>query len=223
MKIVGQTPFSKKEFERFLNDNSGGLVLSFDGFNFPDKDFLEYKILKADKSVKSIRHEDLPKDFCEKACHLVDEFHQKTANENVEWMLYFDYTTGEIIYCWKGQKGNVMGDYENIHVHNRRIASVHNHPLEFYSFPSPDNFDILKNNHEDYEIIISNHAMWIVEFKGSIEEMSWKKFQQVIGRDMDESISIIQKKGNVKDINNITEEIIGNYLLNEIDKRNRWY
>lgn len=203
---------------RCLNDNRGGLVLSFDGFNIPDKDFLEYRLLKIDKSVKSIKSEDLPKDFCKKACKLVDEFHRKTIHEKIEWMLYFDYTTGEVIYCWSGQKGNVMGDYENIHVHNRRIASVHNHPLGFYSFPSPDNFDILKNNHEDYEIIISIHAMWIVEFKGSIDKSDWKKFQQVIGRDIDESISLIQERSNVKYIDNITEEIIGNYLLNEVDK-----
>lgn len=46
--------FSIKEFKRFLNDNRGGLVLSFDDIELPDKDWLEYRMLNADESVKSI-------------------------------------------------------------------------------------------------------------------------------------------------------------------------
>ena len=86
--------FSVDEFKKFLNDNRGGLILSFDDVEFPDKDWLEYKLLKADKTVKSIDLEDLPKEFCPKDCILVDEFHRKTVNQDIEWMLYFDYTTG---------------------------------------------------------------------------------------------------------------------------------
>lgn len=75
--------------------------MSFDDVEFPDKDWWEYKLLKADKTVKSINPEDLPKDFCPKDCKLVDEFHRKTVNQDIERLLYCDYTNGEVIYCWK--------------------------------------------------------------------------------------------------------------------------
>lgn len=162
--------FSLSEFKRFHHDNRGGLVLSFDDIKFPDKDWVEYKHLKVDKSVKSVNHDDLPGEFCDKACKLVDEFHRKTVNEDVEWMLYFDFTTGDVIYCWKGEEGKTGGLYDMIHLKNRNIASIHNHPKKFYSFPSLDNFDILENNFEDYEIICANSIFWIVESKGIIRK-----------------------------------------------------
>lgn len=210
--------FSITEFKRFLRDNRGVLVLSFDEIHIPDKGWLDYKRLEVDQSVKSISPNDLPKEFCPKACKLVDEFHRKTVNEDIEWMLYFDYTNGEVIYCWKGEKGKAKGDFENIHVCNRKIASIHNHPQGFYSFPSPDNFDILENVHEDYEIITSYSAFWIVKFKGKIAKEYRKLFQQFLGGDMGRIISIIRTNCPKYDIDNITEDVIGNYLMNEIDK-----
>ena len=99
--------FSLNEFKMFLKDNRGGLMLSFDEIHIPDKDWLDYKRLEVDQSVKSISPNDLTKEFCPKVCKLVDEFHRKTVNEDIEWMLYFDYTNGEVIYCWKGEKGKL--------------------------------------------------------------------------------------------------------------------
>jgi hypothetical protein len=80
-------------------DNRGGLVLPFGGKTYADEDWLEYQRLTIDESVKSINPSDLPIDFCDDACRLVDEFRRKTVNEKVEWMLYFDYTNGDVIYC----------------------------------------------------------------------------------------------------------------------------
>lgn len=80
----------------------------------------------------------MPEDFCEEACRLVDEFHKKTVNEKVEWMLYFDYTTGEVIYCWKGENGNVEADSDKTYLQQKSIASVHSHTNNLYSFPSPE-------------------------------------------------------------------------------------
>ena len=100
--------FSLDEFKRFLNDNHGGLVLSFDNLDLPDKEWIEYKQLKVDDSAGSVNPNDLPDVFCEEACRVVDEFHRKTINEKVEWMMYFDYTTGEVIYCWKGEEGKAI-------------------------------------------------------------------------------------------------------------------
>lgn len=159
---------SKESFEEFLNDNRGGLVLSFGDIDFKDTDWIEYMLLKVDKSVKPINPEDLPEDFCEEACRLVDEFHRKTVNQKVEWMLYFDYKTGEVVYCWKGEEGRLIGKFNEKFLFKKNIASIHSHAEGWYSFPSPENFDILENVFEDFEIITSADAFWIIEFKGSI-------------------------------------------------------
>ena len=207
------------EFKKFLNDNRGGLVLSFDDIEFPDKDWLEFKLLKVDKNVKSINPEDLPKDFCLKACKLVDEFHRKTVNEYVEWMLYFDYTTGEVIYCWKGDEDKTGGQYDRIHFKGRNIAFLHNHPKDYYSFSSADNFDILGNKFENYEIITSINVFWIVEFRGMVEKEIRQNFQYHLSKDMNsinDKIKSIYVDANI--INSMVELYIGDYLLNNIDK-----
>ena len=212
--------FSLNEFKRFSNDNHGGLVLTFDNINLPDKEWVEYKLLKTDNSVKSISPNDLPSDFCPKARRLVDEFHKKTVNENVEWMLYFDYTTGEVIYCWKGNEDYTGGSYDKISFHGRNMASIHNHSKNYYSFPSPDNFDILENEFEDYEIITSVNTFWSVEFKGFVEKEVRQNFQYNIAKYMNRiNNKIISKYVDNDSINYLLEFYIGDYLLNFIDKK----
>ena len=49
------------------------------------------------------------------------------------------------------------------------VASLHKHPKKLYSFPSLDNFNILENEFEDYEIICANSSFWVIEFKGFLE------------------------------------------------------
>lgn len=159
----------------------------------------------------------MPGDFCKKACDLIGEFRRKTVNEKVEWMLYFDYRTGEVIYCWEGDKGKSGGFYNEIHFDSRNIASIHNHVKGYYSFPSPDNFDILENDFEDYEIITSINAIWIVEFKGCIENKMRENFQYFLGINMNTIITNIKLIYDF-DVDLIVEDVIGNYLLEEIDK-----
>lgn len=210
---------SLENFKEFLNDNRGGLVLPFKGSAYNDEDFLEYQRLEFDKTIKSILPEDLPSDFCDEACRLVDEFRRKTVNEKVEWMLYFDYKTGEVIYCWKGREGRSGGDYERINFYGRNIASIHSHQKGYYSFPSPENFDILENEFEDYEIITSINAMWIIEFKGKVDDEVRREFQK------DFSIEFDKFEDNIKlmydDINTVRiviEKLFSDYLVNELDK-----
>ena len=179
---------------------------------------LEYKRLKIDESAKSINPRDLPNDFCDEACRIVDEFHRKTFNEKVEWMLYFDYATGEIIYCWKSENSNVEVDLDRTYLKHKRIASIHSHTKNLYSFPSPENFDILENEFEDYEIVTSVDVFWTIEFKGNVDNVSRKDFQQKIGEYMYSKMLSIGLENNPCDINIVTEKIIGNYLLKEIDK-----
>lgn len=44
--------FSVDDFRRFLNDNSGGLILPFGDKVYDDEEWLEYRRLKIDYSVK---------------------------------------------------------------------------------------------------------------------------------------------------------------------------
>ncbi|WP_116591770.1 hypothetical protein [Methanobrevibacter thaueri] len=194
--------------------------MSFDEIHIPDKGWLDYKRLEVDESVKFISRNDLPNDFCPKACKLVDEFHKKTVNEDIEWMLYFDYTDGEVIYCWKGEEDKTGGAYDKIHLKGRNIASLHNHPKDYYSFPSSDNFDILGNKFEDYEIITSINVFWIVEFRGLVEKEIRQNFQYRLAKDMNSinnKIRLLCHDANM--INSMVEVYIGDYLLNHIDKK----
>lgn len=100
---------SVDEFKLFLNDQRGGLVLPIDGIHSGDMDWIKYKSLKVDKSLKSINKIDLPDEFCEEACELVNQFRRKTVNLDDEWMLYFDYKTGEVKYCFEGNFGECGG------------------------------------------------------------------------------------------------------------------
>jgi hypothetical protein len=213
------TAFSREEFERFSQDNRGGLVLSF-GYELPDSYWLEYRLLRQDNSVKSVSPKDLPDDFCEEACRLVDEFHRKTVNQKIEWMLYFDYTAGEVVYCWKGEEGKIKCNFDRIHLSGRTITSVHNHQKGYYSFPSGENFDILENDFEDYEIITSINSLWVIEFKGKVGSDLRKEFQYSIGCEIDGILLGALLMGQTaKEIDEFREKMISNYLLTSIDKK----
>ena len=219
--LIVQFLFSLLSFEsfgEFLNDNGGGFVLPISGKAYNDEDFLEYQRLEVNLAIESILPEDLPSDFCDEACGLVDEFRRKTVNESVEWMLYFDYKTGEVIYCWKGREGRSGGDYERINLYGRNIASIHSHPRGYYSFPSPENFDMLENEFEDYEVITSVGAMWIVEFKGFVEKSVRNNFQYILGEDINDVVNIIKSKYDDDKVDIIVENVISNYLLRMLDK-----
>lgn len=156
---------SYENISGFRMGNRGGLVLPSSGKAVNDEDWLEYERLTIDKNVNSIKPKYLPEDFCDEACRLIEEFHRKTVNEKIEWVLYLDYRTGEVIYCWKGGSGECRMDFEKINLFGRNITSIHNHATGYYSFPSPENFDILENDFEDYEVITSVNAFWIIEFR----------------------------------------------------------
>lgn len=216
--------FSLESVKACLVDQRVGLILPIDGVPIEDKDWVKYKSLKKDKSLKSINPEDLPGDFCKKACDLVDEFRRKTVNLEEEWMLYFDYLTGNIIYCWQGKIGESGGGFNREQFRGRNIASLHSHPKGYHSFPSADNFDILENDFEDYEIITSINALWIVEFRGAVGKKVREKFQFDLGCEIDRicTNSLLFFIAD-EDINNFRELMVGNYLLEEIDNMIRGF
>ena len=213
------TAFTLENIKIFLNDQRGALILPIDGITIEDKDWIKYKSLKLNNHLESINPDDLPSDFCEDACKLVDEFRRKTADEKVEWMLYFDYKTGDVIYCWEGEIGKCGGDFKRVHFEGRSISSIHNHSRDYYSFPSPDNFDILENDFEDYEIIASRNAFWIVEFKGYVASIIREKFQTNLSIEFKKIENEIKLMYNDKfAIRHNIEYACSNYLQDCIDK-----
>ena len=91
-------------------------------------------------------------------------------------MLFFDYKTGEIIYCFVNNEINetdkieVSGDVDEDVFEGKHIASIHNHPFKFTSPPSKENFQILELEFEDYEIICGWEELWVVESKDLLME-----------------------------------------------------
>ena len=45
------------------------------------------------------------------------------------------------------------------------IASVHNHPRQYCSPPSGENFEMLGLDFEEYELILSENELWVLESK----------------------------------------------------------
>ena len=133
-------------------------------------------------------------------------------------MLYFDYLTGEVIYCWQGNVGESGGGFDRRNLEGRHIASLHSHPVGYYSFPSPENFDILENDFEDYEIITSIDAFWIVEFKYVVEKEIRENFQFDLGNEIEriQNYSLLFFETS-DEIDYFRELMVGTYLLEEID------
>lgn len=138
--------------------------------NLKDDDYLEYSKLKL-KGFKSIKKEDLPQEFGDGAFRTVVEFIQKTADLNYEWVLYFDYISGEILRCVKGKTDFVEMNFSNFEFEGHKVASIHNHPEDVLSPPSCKNFGILTRDFEDYELIAGFEYFWILKAKGVPEEL----------------------------------------------------
>ena len=127
-------------------------------------DWKKYKKLKI-KDIPSIKRNDLPDEFSEKAFEVVDEFIRKTDDLNYEILLYFDYITGEIIKCKIGTKKNVELHYEDSEFEKKHVASIHNHTKDMYTPPSDKNFGIFLREWEEYELIAATNKLWILKGK----------------------------------------------------------
>jgi len=130
-----------------------------------DVDLKHYEKLKIN-NVASIKPSDLPSEFGEGAFKTVDEFIKKTCFLDFEWVIYFDYITGEILKGVSGMKDNVSLDFDGDKFEGYHIASIHNHPADVYSPPSDKNFGILMRGFEDFELIASVNELWILKAKG---------------------------------------------------------
>ena len=189
------------------DDNQGSL--------FPDfqTDYDEYMRLKINGSVKSIDPNDLPNEFSRKTINEINKFRRKTANINDEWLLYIDYENGDVLECFKGIVGEVSGVINLNTFKDRRVVSIHNHPRDFLSPPSYDNFELLKFDFEDYEIICSRDEFWIIEAKGILNERNINIIRKNVKLLYDAAIDY--SKNDIS-----ANEIYGNNLLKYLkDKR----
>ena len=103
-----------------------------------------------------------------------------TVNENTEWNFYIDYENNEIIHCLHGKATNVRDWIHSGLMKNRKILSIHNNPNGTYSAPSPQNFEILKHEFENYEVICGAGEYWILEAKGRYSKSCLKKIRRKI-------------------------------------------
>lgn len=125
----------------------------------------KYLKLENDSGI-SIKKEDLPCEFGDDAYETVVDFIQKTRGLDYEWVVYFDYVTGDILRCASGESNNVVIQFDDGEFDGCHVASIHNHPENVYSPPSENNFGILARGFEDYELVASINELWILMAKG---------------------------------------------------------
>ncbi len=133
----------------------------------------KYRKLKI-KDVSSIKQSDLPQEFSDNAFKVVDDFIRKTINLDYEILLYFDYTTGEILRCAIGEKTTVELEFEYDEFDGKHVASIHNHTKDMYTPPSDKNFGIFLRQWEDYELIAAHNGLWILKGKLKDEKLNFE-------------------------------------------------
>ncbi|WP_303371213.1 hypothetical protein [Methanobrevibacter sp.] len=77
-----------------------------------DSDFKQYNKLKNQKSPL-IKKQDLPEDFSDEAYGTICDFIEKTRGLNYEWLIYFDYVTGDFLKCVKGKEDSADLSFED--------------------------------------------------------------------------------------------------------------
>lgn len=148
----------------FLEDNRGGFLILLE-VKIKDKEFARYRHLPIYWSISPITRDDLPDEFSQKAVNVVDMFRRKTHDLDCECLIYFDIVSGNIVSCnfSDGNNYNVSGIIFPDLLKSMHIASIHNHPRGYYSPPSGKNFEMLGLEFEEYELILSEKELWILE------------------------------------------------------------
>ena len=149
------------------------LVITLMISDITDSDLEKYLKLE-NNNVASVKKSDLPSEFSDEAFKVVDEFIRKTADLNYEILIYFDYTTGEILKCKIGSTTNVKLNFEKNEFSKHSIASIHNHTKDMYTPPSDKNFGILSRDWEKYELIAGVNGLWILKCKIINEKLNFE-------------------------------------------------
>lgn len=181
--------------------------LPFSSSRYDAANFEKFQRLEINRNIKSIDRTDLPNELSDKTCEFIDLFRRMTSDEETEWEFYIDYENNEIIHCLHGQATFVRDWIHSGLMENRNILSIHNHPKGTYSAPSPENFEILGHEFENYEIICAETEYWILKAKGyfknreSIQEEICRIFESV-------------RKSNRKTKNQAYENKLTKYINN---------
>lgn len=199
-----------KSMNECRKDNRGGFLIPASA-KITDSDYAKYRHLPINWSIAPITAEDLPKEFSTQAVKTVDMFRRKTFDLPYECMILFDYKTGNIISCSFSEDSeddtvkNIV--YPDL-IRTMHIASVHNHPNQYFSPPSSNNFQMLGFEFEDFELIFAKNELWILESREKVFS--------------DEEIDIIRENANkyfdacVENVNCDFES--GYLLIDNLDK-----
>ena len=214
-----------KSFKMCLQDNRGGFLIPV-SVKLVDPEYERYRHLNVDWSISPITKDDLPEEFSQKAVNTVDMFRRKTIGLAYECMVYFDYVTGNIIFCnfsKKNKPAEVNGIVYADLLKGMHIASIHNHPKQFYSPPSGKNFEMLGLEFEEFEIISSQKELWILE---SHEKQLNQDEINEIRRNTEEFFDLIYNDINrefeegylvIDNLNKVYGDFLLNYLNNDFD------
>ena len=182
-------------------------------------DFEEYRKLEKE-NMELIRKEDLPSQFSDNAYRTIVEFIRKTKNLDYEWAIFFDYLTGEILRCGRGDGEKVDMNFEDDKFEGCHVASIHNHPKEVLSPPSGKNFGILMRDFENYELIVGFEFFWIFKAKGIHEGLLYP-FNMFSDAAYIFSLGYCSNRYNDEEIINRMQDVLyGNELLKYINNKN---
>ena len=159
-----------KSMNECRKDTRGGFLIPASA-KVTDSEYARYRHLPIDWSLPPITKDDLPEEFSPRAVKTVDMFRRKTINLPYECMIYFDYVAGNIVSCNfsdQNSPNEVNGIVYSYLLKNMRIASIHNHPIQYCSPPSGKNFEMLGLEFEEFELISSREELWILESREQI-------------------------------------------------------
>ncbi len=77
-------------------DNTGRFLIPTSA-KVSDSEYARYRHLPINWSLPPLTKEDLPREFSPQAVKTVDMFRRKTIDLPFEYMLYFDYKSGNIV------------------------------------------------------------------------------------------------------------------------------
>ena len=159
-----------KSMNECRKDTRGGFLIPTSA-KVSDSEYARYRHLPIDWSLAPITKDDFPEEFSPQAVKTVDMFRRKTIGLQNECMIYFDYITGNIVSCNFSNQDfpNVVNGiiYQYL-LKKMRIASIHNHPIQYGSSPSGKNFEMLGLEFEEFELISSREELWILESREQI-------------------------------------------------------
>ncbi|WP_298522358.1 hypothetical protein [uncultured Methanobrevibacter sp.] len=208
---------SHKELWR---DNRGGFLIPATA-KIRDLEYERYRHLPVNWDLSPVTNEHLPDEFSQKAVNTIDMFRRKTYDLKCECLIYFDIQTGNIVSCnfSDDEPNEVNAVIYSKCLKGMHIASIHNHPHQYYSPPSGKNFEMLGKEFEEYELISTKNELWILESK---EIVFSDEVIQDIRNNADESFESYLRETNVElekghqVIDNVDRDY-GIYLLNYLN------